>query len=150
LGRRGAIIGINRKRAGKIVGHRPERVSTRPGQQGHPPDLPVLDRLSQRQGGLIFQRRKLGTKLPEEAKQRTRFFGVKNLGKNIAIIGIGASTELLFHHEEVEFVATGFEIHRLGTGTALAEEFGKVEASDLASEFKGGGEFRDGPTTGAK
>ncbi len=108
----------------------------------------MLDRLGQCQGGLILQRRKLGTELAIETKERSGFFGIQRLGEHVAIAWIGAGAELALHHKQVELVTTGLEVHRLGPGTLLAEEFSEIEAPRGAGKIERTGKFRGRPATG--
>jgi hypothetical protein len=57
---------------------------------------------------------------------------------------------MALHHEQVEFIATGLEVQRLGAGTALAEKLSEIEAPGGAGEFERAGEFRGRPTAGTE
>jgi hypothetical protein len=80
-GRGGAILGINRKWGGKIVGNRPERIGSRPGEERRPADLSIFDRLNQCQGCLVLQSGKLGAELPVETKEWASFFWSQATGR---------------------------------------------------------------------
>ena len=67
-----------------------------PGKERRPSDLLIFYRLSQRQGSLIIQSRKLGVKLTIETEERAGLFGIKGLGEHIAIIRIPESRSRVF------------------------------------------------------
>ncbi len=146
----GAVFGVHREGAGKIVRDRTERVGAGPSEKGSPADLFVLDRVGKSEGGLVVQSGKFGAELAVESKQRASFDRAKCFGESVVAVWVCASAEVSFHGAEVEFLAAGLEVHLFFPGAVADEEVGDIVALACPGEVERNRELGLGPAAGAK